>query len=54
MTIRDLEKIPFSKLKKAVYLIHYAHKVKSRNEAIYFLTHWNGVVKSEFVTYLLK
>jgi hypothetical protein len=54
MTIRDLEKLPFETLKKAVYFCHYAHKVKSRNEAIYFLTFWNGVVKPEFIPQLLK
>jgi hypothetical protein len=54
MTIRDLEKLPFETLKKAVFLCHYAHKVKSREEAIYFLTFWNGVVKPEFIPKLLK
>lgn len=54
MTIRDLEKISFEKLKKAVYLCHYAHKVKTRNEAIYFLTFSNGIVKPEFIPQLTK
>lgn len=54
MTIRDLEKLSFETLKKAVYLCHYAGKVKSREEAIYFLTFSNGIVKPEFIPQLTK
>jgi hypothetical protein len=51
-TLKDLKKLPFAKLKEAVYTIPYPPKVRSRLEAEIVLTDSWGQIKPEFLSTL--